>query len=161
GQTNLRIRVPYQNTASTTLDVYNDGGADANVQWSEIVALSGTKTIGPFQTSQLRVDGDGLKEPDAAGDGLHSKTYDVPARDAAVHGQYPTGVPGIWGIAFDTDANSTWVGAVGLLSGDRKLHEFVNELPTGNTVTMTYDNAFAADGTYDSKTGTIWQVNVG
>jgi hypothetical protein len=159
--TSLRLRVPYKSQASVTLTAYNDGGAPATVQWSEIQALNGQRPDGPFATSKLRVDGEGLREPDAAGDQLHSIAYSVRQTDAAVHVQYPTGLTGAWGIAYDSDSNGTWVGAISALQGDRKLHEFVNEQATGNTIDMPYDNVFAADGAYDTKTGKIWQINVG
>ncbi|HTJ45697.1 MAG TPA: carboxypeptidase regulatory-like domain-containing protein [Kofleriaceae bacterium] len=159
--TSLRIRVPYEGTASATLTLINDGGAPATVQWSEVQALNGQRPNGPFATSQLRVEGEGLSEPDAAEDLIHSAPTTARNTEVSTKLVYPTGLTGAWGIAFDGDTGGTWVGAIGALNGDRKLHEFVNEQATGATIDMTYDNVFAADGAYDSKTQTIWQVNVG
>ncbi len=159
--TSLRIRVPYKSTASATLNVINDGGAPATVQFSELLADTIQKPHGPFATSVLRVEGEGLNEPDAAGDLLHSRPTKARHREAPVTKRFPTGVPGVWGIGFDTDSGAAWLGSISALGGDRNLHEFVGTQATGNTITMTYDNVFAADAAYDSKKGTLWQVNVG
>jgi Carboxypeptidase regulatory-like domain len=157
----LRIRVPFKSTASAILTAINDGGAPATVKFSEILADTIEKPHGPFATSVLRVDGEGINEPDAAGDQLHSRPTKARHREAPVTKRYPTGIPGVWGIGYDSDSNGAWVGAIGLLNGDRKLHEFVGTQATGEAITMTYDNVFAADAAYDTKRGTLWQVNVG
>ena len=51
-----------------SLDVVNDGGADATVQFGERMATIGQRPNGPFAPSRLRVEAEGLREPDAAGD---------------------------------------------------------------------------------------------
>lgn len=159
--TSLRLRVPWKSTGSTTLTLTNSGGAPATVTFGESQQRIGHRPNGPFATSHLRVEGEGLSEPDAAEDHLAVPTFDVRHREAVVGARFPAGFPGAWGIAFDSDHASTWVGSIAALSGDAKLHEFDGEVATGRTIPMVYDNVFAADGTYDSVNHTLWQLNVG
>lgn len=157
----LRLRVPWKSTNSTTFTVSNTGGAPATVEFGESAARVGNRPHGPFDTSRLRVEGEGLNEPDAAQDHLPVPSFAVRHRDAGVSAKFPTGVPGVWGIAFDRDTGSTWLGAIAGLNGDSKLHEFKDTVATGRTIAMIYDNVFAADGTYDTRNHTLWQLNVG
>jgi len=158
--TSLRIRVPYKGTASVSLDVVNDGGAAATVKFGERQAVIGQRPNGPFAPSRLRVEAEGLREPDAAGDHPIVVPVNARHRDADVARYFPSPVPGIWGIAYDSDTNGAWLSSTAALGGDSALHETVDGVPTGKVIPINYDNVFAADGAYDSRTGMLWQVNV-
>jgi hypothetical protein len=93
----------------------------------------------------------------------------VPALAGAggVVGTFPSGLSGGWGLAYDTDAGKLWVSnpdaAFFGLPGDGFEYEY---LPDGTQTGETIDihdtgGSWQADGTYNARTGMIWQVNVG
>ena len=84
-----------------------------------------------------------------------------------VIGSFPTNLTAGWGLAYDTVANRLWISnpddPFDGLPGDGLDYVF---LPDGTNTGDTLDlhssgGAWQADGTYNQRTGTIWQVNVG
>jgi len=97
----------------------------------------------------------------------------APARAAAlaaagnVVASFPTGLASGWGLAFDTDASRLWISNPDApfygFSGDGLEYQYLSDgTPTGDTVDIHATGGdWQADGTYDGRTGKIWQVNVG
>ncbi len=79
---------------------------------------------------------------------------------------FPTGLVGGWGLAYDTNADRLWVAdsnapSAGLF-GDGLDHQFLpGGTPTGETIDLAgTSSAWQGDGTYNARTGMIWQANV-
>ena len=79
---------------------------------------------------------------------------------------FTTGFGGGYGLAFDTDANRLWVSnsdapSAGLF-GDGLDHQYQPDgTPTGATIDLqSTASAWQGDGTYNARTGMIWQTNV-
>jgi hypothetical protein len=76
--------------------------------------------------------------------------------------QFDTGLPGGWGNGYDTKAGDLWIGNLLGLGGDDKNYRFLtNGTNTGDTISQPWVSVFAADLTYNTRTGMLWQVNVG
>ncbi len=89
----------------------------------------------------------------------------VPALAAGnVIAAYPTDIAYGWGVAYDTDANNPWISnpSFGLSGfGDDKDYQYTSYgALTGNTIDDSpLALGFAADGTYNQRTGMIWRLN--
>jgi hypothetical protein len=68
-----------------------------------------------------------------------------------------------WGVAYNSDDDTVWLGNIGVAGGDDLDHEFqTNGQTTGRTLdTSHWIEAWAADMAYNPNTGMIWQINVG
>ena len=77
---------------------------------------------------------------------------------------FPTGFTGGYGLAYDTDSNRLWVSnsdapSAGL-TGDGVDYEYLADgTQTGETIALQ-PGVWQGDGTYNARTGMIWQVNV-
>ena len=68
-----------------------------------------------------------------------------------------------WGIGWDAGSSSAWVGNIAAAGGDDQLYQFLLDgTRTGQTIDVSsYGNVFGADLAFDSRRGTLWQLNVG
>ena len=80
---------------------------------------------------------------------------------------FPSGLASGWGLAYDTDASRLWISNPDApfsgFSGDGLEYQYLPDgTQTGDTVDIHATGGdWQADGTYDGRTGKIWQVNVG
>jgi hypothetical protein len=76
---------------------------------------------------------------------------------------YPTGLAGGWGLAFDTDENDFWMSNAAAFGGDDREYRYLPDgSPTGDSIDdASWAADYAADGAFDTRTGTLWRVNVG
>ena len=77
---------------------------------------------------------------------------------------FATGLVSGWGLAYDTDSNRLWVSNPDAeraqFFGDGLDHEYMPDgTPTGNTIPYQ-TGVWAGDGTYNARTGMIWQTDV-
>ncbi len=93
---------------------------------------------------------------------LEGGAPDAPTLPAGrVLASYPSGIAYGWGLAFDTDANDFWISNIVAGNGDDRDYRY---LADGSLTGDTIDDhpavsIFAADGTYNSHTKTIWRVD--
>ena len=93
----------------------------------------------------------------------------VPAMAGAgsVISSFPTGLSAGWGLVYDTDVDRLWISnpdaAFYGVPGDGFEYEYLPDgTPTGETVDIHTTGGFwQADGTFNGRTGMMWQVNVG
>ncbi len=162
----LNIRVPIEGTGGANLTVRNEGSAPATVSLKELDARPGARAPHVRQAPGRVVDA--KQGASRTARGLPAARRPAPNPNARVLAagdvlrSFPAGT-GPWGIAFNTDTSTAWVGNVGGLSGDDRLHHFTFDgTPTGETISFaSYASVFAADLAYDSSTGMLWHVNVG
>ncbi len=80
---------------------------------------------------------------------------------------FAAGVASPFGVAYNTDANNLWVTSPDAPAdssfGDGLDHQYLPDgMPTGNTIDITSTGGeWQADGTYNVRTGMMWNVNVG
>lgn len=74
---------------------------------------------------------------------------------------FDTGLPAPWGIGFDTHAGDLWISNIAINGGDDLNYRFTTDgVNTGDTIdTSPFAGAFAADMTFNPRTGMLWQVN--
>jgi len=98
--------------------------------------------------------------------GLPNAPADVPMAAGAgnVVSSFATGFASGYGLAYDTDANRLWVSnsdapPAGLV-GDGLDYQFLPDgTQTGETIVLQ-PGVWQGDGTYNARTGMIWQTNV-
>lgn len=162
----LNIRVPIEGTGGATLTVRNDGSAPATVSLKELDTPAASLSFARLrQTPGRTVEAKQATARNARGLPPAVRPAAGPQRVLAagnVVRAFAAGV-GPWGIGFDSGSNSAWVGNVGGLSGDDRLHHFnFDGTPTGESISFaSYASVFAADLAYDSTTGKLWHLNVG
>jgi hypothetical protein len=78
-------------------------------------------------------------------------------------GSWQTGLRGPWGLGFDPTSQRLWVGDIGYHKGaDRDLAFQLNGASTGDQIdTRGWIGAWAGGMTYDVRSGSLWQLNVG
>ncbi len=94
---------------------------------------------------------------------------DVPrlAQGGNVVGSFPTGLSAGWGLAYDTDAHRLWISNPDAAffghPGDGFAYQYQPDgTQTGDTIDIhATGGLWQADGTYNGRTGMLWQVNVG
>jgi hypothetical protein len=80
---------------------------------------------------------------------------------------FPTNLVSGWGLIYDTDANNLWVSnpddPIDGQNGDGLEYQFAPDgTPTGTTIDIhSTGGSWQGDGAYNSRTKTMWQVNVG
>ena len=89
------------------------------------------------------------------------------AQGGNVVASFPSSLASGWGLAYDTSVNRLWISNPDApdfgFSGDGLEYAY---LPDGTQTVDTIDihatgGSWQADGTYNARTGMIWQVNVG
>ncbi len=98
--------------------------------------------------------------------GLPQVPANVPQAAGAgnVVSSFSTGLVSGWGLAYDTDASRLWVSNSDApragFNGDGLDYEYQPDgTPTGETIALQ-SGLWAGDGTYNARTGMIWQTNV-
>jgi hypothetical protein len=157
-----------------TLNLTNTGTAPASFQIFELnIPVTSSVTHG-FASNDLRQAAlarlpKGKSAAPATARGLapipNVPTAPPPARPLAggnVLNSFPLGLNGPWGTAYDLGADNVWVSDIGFLGGNNYDYQYLpNGTATGNTIdNNSWVGDFAADGTYDQRTGMLWQVNV-
>ena len=161
-------------TQTLTLDLSNTGAGDGSFVLHEVNAAP-PAAPGAARPSRLRSFEElrALRQQFtlAPVDARASKTSlkapaDAPRTAGAgnVVSSFPSGLVAGWGLAYDTDTDLLWVSNPDApragLSGDGLDHEFVpNGQPTGRTIEFASGD-WQGDGTYNARTGMIWQTNV-
>ena len=89
-----------------------------------------------------------------------SRNVPLLAQAGNVVGSFPSGLSSSWGLAYDTGVDRLWLSN---FAGDGLEHEYLPDgTQTGNTIDIQAAGGFfQADGTYNGRTGMLWQVNVG
>jgi hypothetical protein len=152
-------------TASTTFVLSNSGGLAANYNLYAVPEVAGVVPTGPFADNVRRTSPKHLNDLDAAKMRVPMTAVNAPVLSAAgnVLQSWDTGLTYGWGLGYDSDADTVWVGNIGAGGGDDLDYEFSpSGTATGRTIdTSSWVSAFAADMAYNPLTKTLWQVNVG
>jgi len=164
----LRMRLPIAGMDTTTLTLQNTGTAALNFNLLEINAPAPS----PLQRQAAQKLPEPVKRPDVKTEAINAREAGVswaadpktpiePLAGEAVS-EFNTGLPGPWGIGFNLNANDLWVSNLGVLGGDDLNYRFLTDgTNTADTIDQPWLGVFAADMTYNSRTGMLWQVNVG
>jgi hypothetical protein len=165
-------------TQSLTLDVTNTGTGDGSFVLHEVdvapapqqpppIAPRPALVLGLEDRQALRqqfpldpLDGRAMRL------GLPKISANVPQAAGAgnVVSSFSTGLVSGWGLAYDTDTNRLWVSnsdapRAGFF-GDSLDYEYQPDgTPTGETIAFP-SGVWAGDGTYNARTGMIWQTSV-
>ena len=161
-------------TQSLTLDVTNTGTGDGSFVLHEVdlapappAASRPAFVLGLEDRKALRQQFT-LDPVDAraARLGLPQGPSNVPRAAGAgnVVSSFASGLVSGWGLAYDTDSNRLWVSNSDApraqLYGDSLDYEFQPDgTPTGETIAFP-SGVWAGDGTYNARTGMIWQTSV-
>ncbi len=97
------------------------------------------------------------------------KTPDAPALSGAGNliNSFPSGLTSGWGLIYDAGDNKLWAASPDAaffgIPGDGFEHQYEpNGTQTGETIDIhDTGGVWQADGTYNGRTGMLWQVNVG
>jgi len=169
--TSITVRVPVGSSAQVPLTLTNTGTADASFKikkFSEVLTALPTEH---FDAPANFVEAKFVNEATARA--VQHAASAKPASDAELEAasmpgagdvvaQFDTGLGGTWGVGFNIDAEDMWIGSIAGLGGDEKDHRFLDDgTNTGDTISASFGGVFAADMTYNPRTGNLWQVNVG
>lgn len=172
GATELRQRLAIGASADQTLTITNTGSIAGTFGLLEIDEPAASPVSGiiepllqsPFfdastKQGQLRID---ALSTEALGVGSRSpKTPIITAAGEWVN-DFPTTLDLSWGTGYDTNRTDLWVSNPAAGGGDDLNHHFLTDgTKTGDTMTAAFGGVFAADLTYNQRTRTLWQVNVG
>jgi hypothetical protein len=167
----LAARVDPGGSIQLPLDLVNSGGSDATFTLIELAVAPppppGAAAADPAKSraALARVPAGARDRRDTRGIAAISGLPRAAAPLAAgnVVNAHPTGLPGGWGIAYDTDADRFWLSDAGIFGGDDMDHGYLSDgSPTGETIDDSpWVEEFAADGAFNSRTGKLWHVNVG
>ncbi|HTY42111.1 MAG TPA: S-layer homology domain-containing protein [Thermoanaerobaculia bacterium] len=161
-------------STSLTLDVSNSGTGDGTFFLHEVNVpppppAAATRTPAAAKRPALR------RYYDLASRGARARVPVLPgaptntplaAGAGNVVGTFSTGFSGGYGMAYDTDTNRLWIcnsdAPPAGLTGDGLDHEFQPDgTPTGATIDLQgAPSTWQGDGTYDARTGMIWQTGV-
>ena len=160
---------------SLTLDVNNTGTGDGSFVVHEVDLAPPAQPAGSRPAFVLGLeDRKALRQQftlapldgRAARVGLPELPAHVPQAAGAgnVVSSFSTGLVSGWGLAYDTDANRLWVSNSNApragFNGDGLDYEYQPDgTPTGETIALQ-SGLWAGDGTYNARTGMIWQTNV-
>ena len=160
---------------SLTLDVTNTGTGDGSFVLHEVDLAPPAQPAGSRPAFVLGLeDRKALRQQftlapldgRAARVGLPELPAHVPQAAGAgnVVSSFSTGLVSGWGLAYDTDANRLWVSNSNApragFNGDGLDYEYQPDgTPTGETIALQ-SGLWAGDGTYNARTGMIWQTNV-
>jgi hypothetical protein len=163
-------------TQSLTLDVSNSGTGDGSFVLHEVDVPppSGPVAARPaaFSIADRRAAFDQYRIGRfTARDSLPLELFpnaptDVPLAAGAgnVVSSFPTALVNGWGVVYDTDADRIWVSDPDApraqFFGDGLDHEFLPDgTSTGETIAFQ-TGQWQGDGTYNARTGMIWQTDV-
>jgi len=167
--------IPTNGLSIQTLTLTNTGEPTANFELIEINAPLLTNNTKGFASPQARHQAlsrlqKGPGRPDLARSAanLRPLTGALAGRRLNATGDviasYPTNIPGGWGVL--ASGASFWLSNIQGLGGDE--HDWQYSSSDGTQTGANIDNSgwvgaggFTADGTYDTLTGMMWQVNVG
>ncbi len=142
----------------------NSGSASANFELVEVNVPYVPPVFGPFAGHGRHLGPKNLGVTSLAGVAYYlNPPTDVPelaAGDVII--SWTTGLPGAWGVGFNTLANDLWVGNPQATGGDSRDYRFTRSgVNTGETInTAPAGSAFVADMAYNVLTNKLWQVNV-
>jgi S-layer homology domain len=170
-------------TQELTLNLTNAGAGDGSFQLLEVnvpppppPAFGLTKPVSIASARDRRLGFAGVTAGNfnARGLKLLPPMAKAPANVPAAGGgagnvilSYPTGFLGGYGLAYDQVANRLWVSNSDApragLPGDGLDHQFLPDgTPTDETIDLSSTASdWQGDGTYNARTGMIWQTNVG
>ena len=172
----LSAVVPPGQSTALTLDVSNTGTGDGTFFLHEVnVPPAAPPMTVPARPLSAANKAALRRYYDLASRGARTRFPALPGAPASaplasgagnVVSSFSTGFTGGYGMAYDTDTNRLWISnsnapAAGL-TGDGLDHEFQ---PDGTATGATIDlanapSAWQGDGTYDQRTGMIWQTGV-
>ncbi|NJN97015.1 MAG: S8 family serine peptidase [Anaerolineales bacterium] len=161
---NFIVTLALNQNASRTLTLHNRGGLAAGFNLMEINAPPPeSQPTGPFATPTRNIPAKHLYDREAS----TLSGFNPPGATILAGGEiittWPTGLTYAWGIGFNTEANDLWLGNIAAAGGNDLNYRFLTDgQNTGDTIdTAPWAEAFAADLTYNPRTGMLWQVNVG
>ncbi len=158
------VTLSINQSTSRILTLNNMGGVAAGFNLIEINAPPPElQPTGPFATPTHNVSSKHLYDREASA----LSSFNAPEATILTGGDviatWPTGLTYAWEIGFNTEATDLWLGNIAAAGGDDLDYRFLTDgQNTGNTIdTSSWADNFAADMTYNSRTGMLWQVNVG
>ncbi len=172
----LSLLLGPESSQDATLTMANSGTGAGSFVIHEVNAPTSTPAAGPVadradrMTALKRVPFRRMNDESTKGlPPLAKAPSNVPRLAAAgnVVSSFPTGLSAGWGLAYDTDVNRLWISNPDAadfgVPGDGFEYEYLPDgTQTGETVDIHDTGGFwQADGTYNGRTGMIWQVNVG
>jgi Carboxypeptidase regulatory-like domain len=159
-------------TDTQPMTITNSGTGEGHFEVIEINSALKSAPAGPFASAEARRQA--LKRiAKAKGSFLAKSGKGLPANPNApppgrplaagdVLASFPTSIPYGWGVGFDTNANDFWVSNIGAYGGGDKDYRYLTDgTLTGDTIDDPWVGAFVADGAFNTRTGMIWNVNVG
>ena len=178
----VNIRVPLFTTANLAASIDNVGSASATWSLFEVNAPAppAAPIVGPVQTAAPRVPNDDKARTFAPNARNHPARPlrpafpTIPRVGGDVSAQFNSGLPGgPYGNAVKHTPSlspatpvEVWLGNLAVISGDDEVVQFTSNglntlTATGTEVANPAGAVFWADATYNHRTGTFWQVNVG
>lgn len=158
------VTLPSNESTSATLTLKNTGGLAAGFSLIEINAPPlELQPTGPFATPTRNIPSKHLYDREASALSGFSPPVATILAGGETIATWPTGLNYAWGIGFNTETNDLWLGNIAAAGGNDLNYRFLtNGQNTGDTIdTAPWADIFAADMTYNSRTGMLWQVNVG
>ena len=168
--------IPPNGLSSKTLTLTNSGQPDAAYSIFEIYAPVAPSNTSGFASKKLREQALARlpkitrKSPatkDTKGLAPLPQRPDLRAPERVLAGgevlaSYMLNIIAPWGISYDLNSNDPWVSDFEYFGGSNFEYEYTaNGVPTGNTIDATSfagPNSLLADGTFNQRTGMIWQV---
>lgn len=178
----VNVRVPLFTTSNLAASVDNDGNASATWTLFEVnsPAPPAAPIVGLIQTPPLRVANDDKLRTFAPTARNHPARPvrpafpTIPRVGGDVSAEFDSGLPGgPYGNGLKHAPSLSpatpveiWLGNLAALSGDDVVVQYSSNglntfAPTGTEVANPPGATFWADATYNHRTGTFWQVNVG
>jgi hypothetical protein len=167
----MRKRLAIGATGDSTLTLSNSGGLSLDWSFLEINTPPPTlRPAGPFQVPNIPFTGNTKEEYYAS---VARKSIGLQQAPAPAGRTWPnagefvddfaTGLTLPWGAGLDFAASNFYVGNPSIGGGDDEDHQFtLAGVATGNSIPVAAaGGSWAADMTYNSTTGMLWQVNVG
>ncbi len=178
----VNVRIPLATTSNLAASVDNVGSASASWSLFEVNSPAPPEApiAGPIQNATPRVSPDDKARTFAPSARNHPARPirpsfpTIPLANGEVSAELNSGLPGgPYGNALKHAPSlspaspvEVWLGNIAALAGDDEVVQYTSNglntlTPTGTTATPPPGAVFWADATYNPRTGTFWQVNVG
>ena len=159
--TTLEVEIPLGGMTTLDLTLSNDGGLAADWELAEIPGA--TTALGPFEQPSSVVKP--FKQGFATASGLSLPELPAAPPYAAgdVFQSWTPAQPASWGIAYDVNDDTVWVGSpVSSWGGDGTFYEYdTTGGPTGRSHSFSWIPPYGpADAAYNLYTGTLWVMNI-
>lgn len=162
----VEIFVRPDDRKSMTVQLDNTGLAAGSYKFIEVNSPLSAPVNGPFADTTRHMSPKHLDDTDpvyARYDYPVLATIPVVTAPGDVIGSWNSGLVFPWGVGFDRNAGTVWLGNLAVGGGDDLDYEFATDgTPTGRAIDVSsLPQVFMADLAYDQVRETLWQMNVG